>query len=340
MENILLIKLGALGGVLRSTSILAGLKNKFPECNLQILTKKNAEDLLKYNKDLDKIWFWETDKDKLKEISFDWVINTEDDDETCSFLSQLNTKKITGPFKTKEGISYTQDSAIWHDSSKISKLGLKKANELKKQSKKSYQEMYTEILKLPKNEPLVLNLDKEEKEFSRNFRIKNNLSKKDILVGVNTGAGTNWPLKSISAESTIELINELIKNNFKVVLLGGLNEKERNLKIINEVGEKVIDAGIENDLRHFIAIINSLDILITSDTLALHIATALKKRIVSFFGPTSAEEIDLYGQGVKIKPLSDCYCCFQKARNKPRMCIDEIKIGDLVKETINQVKFL
>jgi heptosyltransferase-2 len=93
-------------------------------------------------------------------------------------------------------------------------------------------------------------------------------------------------------------------------------------------------------MRNFIKIINALDMIITSDTLALHIAAVLNKRIVSFFGPTSAEEIELYGNGVKIKPDSDCYCCFQKIRNKDVMCIDKIKTENLIESALKQIEYI
>jgi heptosyltransferase-2 len=342
MEKILFIKLGALGGVLRATPFFTGLKEKYPSSQLNVLTKSNALDLLKRNKCIDNLWIWEEkEKDSLKKSKFDWIINTEDDAETCDFVKEMKTLKFTGPYKNENNkISYTNDSSIWYDMGKISKFGLEKANELKKQNQRTYQDIYSEILELPrKNYSLVLNLTYQQEILTKEFRRKHNLLEKEILVGVNTGAGTNWPLKSISIDQTAELIKELQKKNLEVVLLGGHNERERNLDILNKLDYNVINASTENTLSEYISIINSLNVLVTSDTLALHIATALKKRIVSFFGPTSAEEIELYGQGVKIKPDTDCYCCFQKQRIKSVMCIDKIQTKDILNATLEQIRY-
>jgi heptosyltransferase-2 len=329
--------LGALGGVLRATPLFLGIKKKYPNVELWVLTKKDAFPLIFNNKTLDKIFIWEENREYLKNEAFDWVINTEDDFETCNFLSYLNTKKITGPYIKGGHITYTKDSALFYDMGKISKFGINKANELKKLNNRSYQDIYCEILSLNKN-GLFMNLEltQSEKEYTKKFLIKNNLTEKDLIVGVNTGAGTNWPLKSLSIEKTVTLIETLSQSGFKVILLGGTNELERNKEILKMVKSEVINAGIDNDLRHFIAIINALNILVTSDTLALHIGVALRKRIVSFFGPTSAEEIELYNQGIKIKPKSNCYCCYKKKREKREMCIDNIKVEDLVEGVISQ----
>ncbi len=372
--KILFIKLGALGGVLRGTPLFTGLKKKYPKGELNVITQEYSSALLENNPDIDKLWIWEKDRNKIKEMSFDWVINTEDDEETCEFATALKTKKFTGPYKSKKGkIIYTKDVAIWYDMGKISRFGLKKANELKKKNSKRYQEIYSEILELPKNNyPLVLNMTKEEKDWSNEFRKKHEVGEKHFLIGVNTGAGVNWPLKALSIQKAVDLIKDLNNKNLSVVLLGGPNEMERNKKILkrlkirlirnsfqnfmrsffpkitsfgsivksHNLDIKLINPGTENSLRKFISIINALDILITSDTLTLHVAVALKKRVVCFFGPTSAEEIELYGQGVKIKPNSDCYCCFQKKRTGANMCIDEINPEELIQSVLNQTRYL
>ena len=179
-------------------------------------------------------------------------------------------------------------------------------------------------------------------------------------------------IKALSIQKTVNLIKDIHKKNQSVILLGGPNERGRHQEILkklnvrliknsfqnktrrffsniisfkdiikaSEFDIKLINPGTENSLRKFISIINALDILITSDTLTLHIAVALKKRVVCFFGPTSAEEIELYGQGVKIKPNSDCYCCYKKQRTSEKMCIDEIEVDKLTQSMLNQTRYL
>ena len=374
--KILFIKLGALGGVLRATPLFTGLKKKYKKSELNVITQEYSSALLENNLDIDKLWILERDKNKIEKMDFDWVINTEDDEETCIFASKLKlkTKKFTGPYISKEGkITYTKDVAIWYDMGKISRFGLKKANELKKKNSRRYQDIYSKILRLPKNNyPLILNMTKEEKDWSNEFRKKHEVGEKHFLIGVNTGAGVNWPLKALSIQKAVDLIKDINNKNLSVVLLGGPNEIERNREILKRLKVrllkssfqnvvrrffskitsfgsivkapkfdiKLINPGTENTLRKFISIINALDILVTSDTLTLHVAVALKKRVVCFFGPTSAEEIELYGQGVKIKPDSECYCCFQKKRTSARMCIDEINPEELIQSVLNQTRYL
>ena len=53
--------------------------------------------------------------------------------------------------------------------------------------------------------------------------------------------------------------------------------------------------------------------MVTGDTVALHIAISLEKKIVSFFGPTPHQEINLFGLGEKlVKEELDCLNCYDQ----------------------------
>jgi ADP-heptose:LPS heptosyltransferase len=57
----------------------------------------------------------------------------------------------------------------------------------------------------------------------------------------------------------------------------------------------------------------------------MHIGIALKKRVVAFFYPTSAAEIELYGGGIKIIGKGNSYCSYQTKCDEPaKWNIDEI----------------
>ena len=116
----------------------------------------------------------------------------------------------------------------------------------------------------------------------------------------------------------------LIKNA-RLLLFGGPEEKERNGQIKKLTKTKIIDAGCSNSLMKFASLVNLCNILVTSDSLAMHIGIALKKKIVAFFCPTSPYEIELYNRGVKIVPRKGCVCCYkEKCDIAPEYDVDEI----------------
>ena len=58
--------------------------------------------------------------------------------------------------------------------------------------------------------------------------------------------------------------------------------------------------------------IDACDLLVTSDSMALHMAIARGVRIVAFFAPTSAAEIELYGLGQKVWSTAPDYCTYRR----------------------------
>jgi heptosyltransferase-2 len=89
---------------------------------------------------------WEERSDLLGR-SFDLVIQLEDDAETARIQKSINTKRLFGAYEDGEGkMSYSADSSRWFDLSLISRFGRKKADELKLQNRRTYQDLLFEGL--------------------------------------------------------------------------------------------------------------------------------------------------------------------------------------------------
>ena len=86
----------------------------------------------------------------------------------------------------------------------------------------------------------------------------------------------------------------------------------------------LVDTGYNNSLGEFAAIVNLCGILITADSLALHIGTALNKKIIVLFGPTSINEIDLYGKGKKLTAPDDCKCYYNRSCSEEVSCMEKL----------------
>lgn len=84
-----------------------------------------------------------------------------------------------------------------------------------------------------------------------------------------------------------------------------------------------------NDLHEYIEWINSCRLLVTNDSLGLHVALALKKKVVALYGPTNPNETDFYGRGVGLKPSVDWACvpCLAMTCARGELCIATIEPG-------------
>jgi ADP-heptose:LPS heptosyltransferase len=335
--KILIIKLDATGDVLRTTSLLPTLKREYPNSYITWITKKNAKDLFTNNNFVDELLLFEDNStiSRLIVEKFDLLIHPDASPVSASLASLANAS-------TKKGYTLTENGRIepFNDDA-VKWLEMGAFDDLKKQNKKTYQEIIHNIvgLRYHKDE-IQLTLNEKEKKIGNDFYKKNNLNQFTYLVGLNTGAGTRWQYKQWNLEGYIGLIEKLkTDKNIGIILYGGPDEIERD-KILKEKFPDLIDTGTDNSLRVFFSLLDLCDVLVTSDTMALHAATALKKQIVCLFGPTSYNEIEDYGRIEKVIPNLDCLVCYKSRCDFEVTCMGSITSEMVYKKILESIKKL
>ena len=332
--KILIIKLDAVGDVLRTTSILKPLKKKYPDSYIEWCTKRNSSQLFKNNLLVDEVLIFEDDAFfRINAEEFDVVINLDTSKLSASISTGTSAKEKFGFVLNKKGYVESMYPAAqqW--------LEMSAFDDVKKANSKSYQQLMYEILDmdLPIETPMI-QIDEKQKEriYTRDFIKKITLKKS--VIGLNIGVGTKWPSKGWPLKRWKELIEKLGSDNYNLLLLGGPEEFEAIKELKNEFAD-VIDTGCDNSLLEFTAIVDLCDVVITADTLALHIATALHKKIIALFGPTSASEIDLYGKGMKLFSNDNCNCYYRKYCTESVSCMEKIStemVNDAIKKLLSK----
>jgi len=326
--NILIIKTGALGDVVRTSFIAQALKDKYEskKTNIFWITDKKAIPLFINNPYIYKV-IKEENKKILSDLYFDIVINLEESEELCRFASSLNYKEIIGFVYRNNSIQPTPTAKEWFD---MSNLGKKPYNDiLKRNNKKSHRHILAEIvgIKYPEKYEPFLRLVTNQRKIADNFLRRFNLSKEDLIIGINTGAADRWP-KSLSIKKTVRLIEKIYKQfKAKILLFGGPDEVNRNAEILRLTKVPVIQTGCGNNLVEFPALISICKLFITSDTLGLHVSLALKRNTIVMIGPTSVAEIDMYGLGEKIIAKSKYICTYSKS---PKNIMEKIDLDEIV----------
>ncbi len=335
-KKILIIKLDAMGDVLRTTSILRGLKDKHKDCNITWFTKPESVPLITNHPYIDKVVSYSKINIKnLENKIFDTVINLDEDLEACSIASRLKGEKIGFYLDGSDKIVPTASAQKVYE---MSALGKRPRNDiLKKANKKTYQELIAEIVGIKKeNNELIFRLNKKQKDYAEHFSRQFNINpKKELVIGLNTGSGKKWPSKNWGIKNTAELAERIHKElKARIILFGGPNEIERNNQIIALSKVPIINAGCGNNLIEFPALVSLCDIFVTTDTLGLHLAIALKRKIIALFGPTSSSEIEMYGLGEKITGKK-CLCCYNpQCKSMETISVNQVlkKIKDLNKK--------
>jgi heptosyltransferase-2 len=327
MSAILVIKTGALGDVLRTTSILPGLRKSVPDASVTWITAPAAVDLLRTNPLVDEVVALDPQNKsaveaviaKLGPRDFERVVSLDDEVPLCRLASRMKTTRLSGAFERLDGTrAYTPDVAPWFDMGLLSVHGKARADELKIVNTKSQPRIYADMLRIEMSKPM-LRLPEDATAFARDFERRHGLGGDVRVIGLNTGAGGRWTSKQLPVERTVALARLLahdLGRRVRFLVLGGATEVERNRAILAELAENglrdvAVDAGCDNALLPFASLVGLCNVLVTSDSLALHMAIALDVRTVAFFAPTSAAEIELYGLGEKVVSTAPDYCSYR-----------------------------
>lgn len=130
-------------------------------------------------------------------------------------------------------------------------------------------------------------------------------------VGFNWTVGNKWTNK-VWPRAYWDRLENLIKDEYSISWQQGLNS-----------------------IYEYIDWIKSCKLIVTADTLGLHISLTLKKRVVALFGPTSSREIYFYNCGSFLLPEAPYKCipCLKPYCDKERQCMEYIN-PEKVKERI------
>lgn len=291
-QNILIIKLAAIGDVIRTTPILRKIRDSYPNAFINWLTY--SPDVLSTDW-VDRILDVKTENlELIKQIEYDWLIVLDKDPIAIALSKQILAKRKSGftmdVFGKAKPISSKAEEHKWL-------TGI--FDDLSKNNTKHYVQEIFDILEFEFNdEEYILDV-------SKNHQWQIDHSKK--IIGLNTGCGGRWTSRLWPDEYWIKLAKDLLGKNYEVVLLGGEQEHEKNLILSSESGAKYLG---HFPLKDFISLVSECDVVVTAVTMAMHIAMGLKKKVIIFNSIFNQNEFYLYGRGEIIEPDPKCDCYY------------------------------
>lgn len=333
-KKILIVSLDALGNVLDNTPILYAIKRKYPISTIFWITMPRAKDILFNNHIIDRIFGWtEVERMILRNIKFDLLLNADKSDYACAFANEIRAEKKFGFLLNDDGkIVPANESALYSY-----RLGLN--DKLKfKENKKTGVEIIHEVFELEyKRDPYIFNFTDEEKSFINSYKEEINYSNDKIYVGINTGCSDLFPNKKMTIEQHIKLMKLILKNDkYVILLLGGIEDTERNNIIFNafnkEQQKRIINTPTNMGIRSGACFMDVADIVVSGDSFGMHLAIALKKFVIAWFGLSCWTEVELYDNGIKIIPEGlDCAPCWKRECPYNLECIKMIDLNKIVK---------
>jgi len=102
-------------------------------------------------------------------------------------------------------------------------------------------------------------------------------------IGFNYEVGSKWPVKAMPIELWQEVERRFLKLNYSISWQTG-----------------------KSDLYEYMDWINSCDLIISTDSLGLHLGLTLGKKVLGLFGPTDLSEVYMYGDSASIVSQLNC----------------------------------
>lgn len=334
-HRILVIKLGALGDVLRATALLPSIKEQFPGAHITWLTGDSARTLLEGNLLVDRVLTIGSHYlEVLLTERFDAGFCLDNDPLAAAAARIARCDVLRGFVVNDHGavVPASNSARTWW------RLGIDDA--LKRQNRRTWFDLMTEMCGLPPvTSPPQLAIRPLARDVARQ-RLSLWRTRPMPLVGLNTGGGNRWAHKKWTFSGYVGFVRELrqVLRLSQVVLLGGPEERALNRSILAEVRDLAIDGGCHDDVHEFAALVEGMDILVTSDSLGLHVATAVRTPAVVLVGPTSASELDLFGRGEILSGDVECLACYQRRCDKLVTCMDRLETHAVVEATLRQLR--
>ncbi|HVB58317.1 MAG TPA: glycosyltransferase family 9 protein [Candidatus Acidoferrales bacterium] len=323
-HRLLIIKLDAMGDVLRTTALLPALAEAHPGVAITWITRRESRPLLEGNPYITEIVDYGEDALlQLQVRTFDRVINLDAGKTGAALASMANATQKDGFILDARGrVQPTNPAAR-----KWLEMGI--FDDFKRQNAKTYQALMLEIIGLGgARHRYVLELTDGERVRGRTHLQRLGVDFSRPVIGLNTGAGRRWELKQWREDGYLELIERLARRDTaQFVLLGGPEERERHHRLVSRSRVPLIDSGCDNPVRHFAAIVAACNLVVAGDTLAMHLSLALGRPTIALFGPTSSIEIEMYGMGEKVVPRMDCLGCYKPTCDFVPNCMDLITAG-------------
>jgi len=291
-KSLILMKIDGLGDYLIIRNIIREIKNykKLKKYKIIFITNKKNKDLIRLldNDLFDKLIYLDTYKFfyykvyryfiffRLLFIKGDILIN-------CMYSRHYDFDILAEKINSKKKIAY------WGD--------LSRCTELQRLNSAMF---YDKIIKLTEQKSDKFEFYINKVLFERIFNVKiavntTKIDNSDILFDkpkftnkyICVFVGGSHKNKKLSLESISFIINDILKNTiYEIILCGDKNDMEYSKEIIRKIESsnkrRVLNLTGKSPLKALFNFINSAELVLSSESIAAHIAVALGKKVIVF----------------------------------------------------------
>jgi heptosyltransferase-2 len=234
---------------------------------------------------------------RLRGLRFALVLCLDDEPEAARIAQTAAARRRVGARMAPDGrVCYDAASRSWFDMGLLSRLGRRRADALKRANALSWQEHLFRMAGLRfRGEEYWIRTPPRSPRPRR------------PVIGLETRAGERWPSKRWTRYAELA-------------------------RALRARGARVARFSWKKDLRAHAAAVAACDVVVCGDTLTMHLALALRKRVVALFLCTPPQEIEDYGRLVKI--VSPVLARHLYSRRADRRAAGAIPLAPVLAETL------
>jgi ADP-heptose:LPS heptosyltransferase len=319
-ERLLIVKLGAMGDVLRTTTCLGPLRARHPHAHVTWVTRVASLPLLAGNPLIDRVL--SVDEPYLEFLlaeQFDLVIAPDADPLSASIAAIASgTAKAGFVADGRGGVRPTSPAAErWW------RLGIDDA--LKQGARRTYGEWLYDICGVSgavARPSLVIPDDVTRRVVAR---LRRQAPEVHRWIAFNTGGSDRWEQKRWNRAHYAPLARLIAAHDpaLGILLVGGPDEASLNQGLLVAHPE-FVDGGTPNTVAEFAALVSLCEWVLTGDSLGYHVACAVGTPACCLVGPTAPWELDAYGENLVLHADLDCIACYRASCPLSVTCMDAL----------------
>ena len=339
VKNILIVKLSAIGDVIHTLPALNAIRKQYPDSVITWLVEEAASDFViehnalnrviiskrkKWIKDLISLSFFTGIKEiyyfikKLRDTNYDLVIDFQTLLKSGILVCLSKGKRKTGYGRGMEHMEYSylflndriapvnmNNHALLRNLMLIEAIGIR------------HDEICYNLPVVHRDREMAIDLLKQHDRYG----VKS-------LVAINPMA--KWKTKLWDELKFAQLADRLIEEKkVGVLFTGGTEDRKTITNIISLMKKNAINLAGKTSLKVLSAILEQVDILVTTDTGPMHVAAAVGTPVIALFGPTAPWRTGPFGPNHSvIRTGLECSPCF-KRECKTIECMKRISVDNV-----------
>lgn len=335
--EILIIKLSAIGDVVHTLPSLEALRAAYPDSHITWLVEEDAEQIIRNHPCLDNIivskrktWMKSIFKPSTclrtfgEIVSFIKVLRRKEYDLVIDFQGLFKSGILTllSGGKKRLGYDKTRELSYLFLNERVSPYN----------PALHAVERYLNLIKClgteANNPRFLIPFDERDVEYVKGFLRDNEIDETERIIAVNPASG--WETKLWEPEKFSLLCDRIIDKFYaRIVFTGGKNDLQMIDAISSGMRSPALNTAGKMNLKQLACLLSLADMMITTDTGPMHVASAMKTPVVAIFGPTAPWRTGPYGNGhTIIRSSVACSPCFKKKCNT-KECMAEITVDDV-----------